>query len=370
MLADGIDVVSFGAGEPDFDTPQLVKDAAVAAMQAGDTKYTPRTAGQLRQAIADKLALENDIHVQSDQVLVTFGGKNALYMACQALIEPGQKVLIPVPYWNSYPEMVRLAGGEPVFLPTSPADNFKITPEQILKASQGANAIIINSPANPTGTTYTPEELSDIAQAVLKTDLSVFSDEIYEKLIYGSSKFVSFAALDDKLPQRTLTFNGLSKTFCMTGWRLGWVAGPPETIGAMKRLMSHATTNPVSFAQAGALAAYKSPDAPKIIETMRKEFDKRGRHMTERLNAINGITCPQPDGAFYCFCDVSNLYGRKIGQTTLRDSSSFAKAALESAEVALVPGTAFGEDRCVRLSFATSMSQIDKGLDRLEKMLK
>ena len=324
----------------------------------------------MRQAIAEKLAHENDIHIESDQVLVTFGGKNALYTACQALVEPGQKVLIPSPYWNSYPEMVRLAGGEPVFLPTSSANSFKITPDQVLQAAQGAGTIIINSPANPTGTTYTPQELSAIAQAVLETDLSVFSDEIYEKLVYGSSRFVSFAALDDRLPQRTLTFNGLSKTFCMTGWRLGWVAGPAEAIGAMKRLMSHATTNPVSFAQAGALAAYRSPDAPGIIEAMRKEFEKRGRHMTERLNAIDGVTCPQPDGAFYCFPDVSSLYGRTIGQTTLKDSSSFAEAALDSAKVALVPGVAFGEDRCVRLSFATSMGQIDKGLDRLEKMLK
>ena len=369
MQAEGIDVVNLGAGEPDFDTPQFIKDAAVKALQAGDTKYEPRSAAALRKAIAAKLARENALAVEADQVLVAFGGKNALYLACQALADPGEKVLIPAPYWVSYPEMVKLAGGKPVVLPTTRAGGFKITPRQVLDVADDARILILNSPSNPTGVSYTPEELADIAEAVLQTDLIVFSDEIYEKLIYGETRFVSFASLDPRLPERTLTFNGLSKTFSMTGWRLGWVAGPRDAIGAIDRLMSHSTTNPVSFAQAGALAAYIDPSAAEQVEAMRKEFERRGRHMAARLNAIDGVECVEPTGAFYCFPDVSVHYGRTIGGVEVTDSLGFAKASLEAAKVALVPGAPFGEDRCVRLSFAASMERIDEGIDRIEKLL-
>jgi len=370
MKADGIDVVSFGAGEPDFDTPQFIKDAAAAALQAGDTKYTPRRGAALREAIAAKLARENNIHVPPKQVLVTFGGKHALYAACQALIDPGDKVLIPGPYWTSYPEMVKLAGGRPVILHAPRERGFKITPQQVLEAADAAKVLIINSPSNPTGVTYTPQELAAIGQAVLETDLIVFSDEIYEKLIYGPTKFISFAALDSRLGERTLTFNGPSKTFAMTGWRLGWVAGPRDAIDAIDRLKSHETTNPVSFAQAGALAAYTSDESPRVIERMRREFQRRGEHMAGRLNAIGGVECVEPTGAFYCFPDVSAHYGRTLGGARVGDSQSFARAALERANVALVHGEAFGEDKCVRLSFAASMDDIDKGIDRLEKLLR
>jgi len=369
MKSEGIDVVSFGAGEPDFDTPEFIKEAAIAALRAGDTKYTPKTGKALQQAIADKLAAENGLAVTADQVIVTFGGKHALYAACQCLLAPGDKALIPAPYWVSYPEQVKLAGAEPVVLGASREAGFKITPDQILAAAKGAKVLLLNSPSNPTGVTYTPEELADLAQAVLQTDLIVFSDEIYEKLVYGEARFVSFASLDERLPERTITFNGLSKTFSMTGWRLGWAAGPEEAIAAMGRLLSHETTNPVSFAQAGALAAYTSPQAPEAVEAMRREFARRGAHLAERLGAIGGVECVPPTGAFYCFPDVSAHYGRSIGGIDVTDSMSFARAALEAANVALVPGAPFGEDRCVRLSFATSMEQIDKGMDRLEKLL-
>jgi len=369
MKADGIDVVSFGAGEPDFDTPQFIKDAAAEALQAGDTKYTPRQGAALQEAIAAKLARENNIHVSPGQILVTFGGKHALYAACQALIDPGEKVLIPAPYWTSYPEMVKLAGGRPVILRAGREQGFKITPRQVLDAADGAKMLIVNSPSNPTGVTYTPKELAAIAEVVLKTDLIVLADEIYEKLIYGRTKFVSFAALDDRLGERTLTFNGLSKTFSMTGWRLGWVAGPREAIDAIARLKSHETTNPVSFAQAGALAAYTSPEAPRAVEEMRREFERRGQHMAARLNAIEGVECIEPTGAFYCFPDVSAHYGRRLAGVRVNDSRSFAQVVLEEANVALVHGSAFGDDRCVRLSFAVSMDEIDRGIDRLEKLL-
>jgi len=373
MLGEGIDVVSFGAGEPDFDTPQFIKDAAISALLAGDTKYTPRAAAGLREAIARKLNSDNGMDLGPDQVVVTFGAKHALFAACQCLLNPGDKVLIPSPYWVSYPEMVRIAGGEPVFLKTDAASRFKITPQQILdavgQAGGRAKALILNSPSNPTGTCYSPKELRAIAEAVGQTDLVVLSDEIYEKLIYGRARFISFAAIDPRLSDRTLTFNGLSKTFAMTGWRVGWVAGPGEMISAIRRLMSHETTSPVSFAQAGALAAYTSPEAAAAVESMRKEFEKRGEHMAGRLNAIEGLRCLAPAGAFYCFPDVSAHFGRKLGSTDVTGSLTFAAAALAHAQVAVVPGEPFGEDRCIRLSFATSMEQIDKGLDRLEELL-
>ena len=369
MKAEGADVVSFGAGEPDFDTPQFIKDAAAAALAGGDTKYTPKAAKALKTAIADKLRRENGLTVGADHVLVTFGGKHALYAACQSLLDPGQKVLIPTPYWVSYAAQVKLASAEPVPLTTTRESGFKITPRQLLDAADGAKVLILNSPSNPTGVTYTPAELAALAEAVLQTGLIVFSDEIYEKLIYGQTQFVSFASLDDRLPERTITFNGLSKTFSMTGWRLGWAAGPKDVIGAMAKLLSHETTNPVSFAQAGALAAYTSPEAAPAVEAMRREFERRGAHLAGRLNALEGVECVEPTGAFYCFPDVSAHYGRTLGGVDVTDSMTFARAALEGVNVALVPGAAFGEDRCARLSFATSMEQIDEGLDRIEKLL-
>ncbi len=370
MKADGIDVVSFGAGEPDFETPDFIKSAARAAIDAGDTKYTPRCGADLKAAIVEKLRRENGLDLTPENILVTFGGKQALFNAFQVLLDPGDKVLIPVPYWVSYPEQVKLAGGECVFIPTGPEKGFKITPQDVLDHAGGAKIIVLNSPCNPTGVTYTPDELADIAKAVLDTDLIVFSDEIYEKLIYGDTRFVSFASLDERLIERTLTFNGLAKTFSMTGWRVGWSAGPTEVIGAMSTLASHQTNSPAGFCQAGALAAYTDPAAAGAIEAMRQQFEKRGRHMHERLTAIDGIACTEPTGAFYCFPDISVLFGRTFGSTTVQGSMDFAGAALEQAQVALVPGAAFGEDRCVRLSFATSLEQIDKGIDRLEKMLK
>ncbi|HOD84852.1 MAG: Aspartate aminotransferase [Planctomycetes bacterium ADurb.Bin126] len=369
LKAQGIDVVGFGAGEPDFDTPQFIKDACKAALDAGDTKYGPRQGAKLCQAIADKLARENDVHVKADQVVVTFGGKHALYDLCQVLLDPGDKVIIPAPYWVSYVEMVKLAGGENVIIHAGVENNFKITPDQLRQAAKGAKALILNSPSNPTGVTYTPAELKALADVVLETDLIVISDEIYEKLVYGDTKFVSFAALDPRLGERTITVNGLAKTYSMTGWRLGWVAGPKDVIGAIKRLMSHETTNPVSFAQAGALAAYTSPEAPATVEKMRREFERRGRHMARRLNEIPGVTCVEPTGAFYCFPDVSAHYGKTLGGIEVKTSADFSNAAIASANVAVVPGGAFGDDKCIRLSFATSMEQIDKGIDRLAKLL-
>jgi len=369
LISSGIDVVSFGAGEPDFDTPQFIKDATAEALQAGDTKYGPKSAKAVKEAIAAKLKRDNNLSYQVNQILVTVGAKHALALLCRVLLNPGEKVLVPSPYWVSYPEMIRLAGGRTTVLPTTRTGGFKITPDQIRDNAEDAKVLIFNSPCNPTGVTYTPEELAELARAVLETDLIVISDEIYEKLIYGDTRFVSLASLDPRLVERTITVNGLSKSFAMTGWRLGWFAGPAEVVDAAGRLMSHQTTNPVSFAQAGALAAYTDPQAEKIIEQMRREFEKRGRHIAQRLNAIDGVECIEPTGAFYVFPDVSAHYGRTLGGVKINGSMDLAQAALESVNVALVPGAPFGEDKCIRLSFATSMEQIDKGLDRLTELL-
>jgi aspartate aminotransferase len=263
MKAEGIDVVSFGAGEPDFDTPQFIKDAAKAALDAGDTKYNPRKLKALKQAICDKLARDNAVTASPDQVAVTFGGKHALYDAFQVLLNPGDKVLIPAPYWVSYPEQVKLAGGVPVAMPTRAESGFKITPRQVLDLAGDAKIIVLNSPSNPTGVTYTRDELAALAEAILKTGLAVFSDEIYENLVYGDTKFCSMAAVEPRLADRLIIFNGLAKAFSMTGWRLGWAVGPKDVIGAIDRLMSHETTNPVSFAVAGAYEAYTNPQSPR-----------------------------------------------------------------------------------------------------------
>jgi len=365
----GVDIVSFGAGEPDFDTPKFIKDAAIEALQSGDTKYTPRAAAALRKAIAEKLKRDNNLQYTPDQVVVTIGAKLAIELLCQILLDPGDKALLPAPYWVSYSDMIALAGAEPVILPASRADGFKITPQQILDNADGAKLLILNSPSNPTGVTYEPEELAEIAKAVLAADLVVISDEIYEKLIYGDTRFVSFASLDAALPERTVTVNGLSKSFAMTGWRLGWLAGPDRVADAVRRLMSHQTTNPVSFAQAGALAAYVDERSDAVVEQMRREFERRGAHMAARLNGIDGVECIRPTGAFYTFPDVSAHYGRTLGGVEITGSMSLAKAALESVNVAVVPGEPFGDDNCIRLSFATGMEQIDKGIDRLTELL-
>ena len=370
LKAKGIDIVGFGVGEPDFDTPQYIKDAAIAALKAGKTKYTA-TSGipELRKAIAEKLLRENNLKYMPEQIIVNIGAKHSVYESMQAVIDEGDEVILPAPYWVTYPETIKLAGGVMKVIQTDIANSYKITPEQLKKAITKKTAmLLINSPNNPGGFTYTPDELKAIAKVLEGTDIMVLSDEIYEKLIYGDTKFVSFASLSEDAYERTIAINGFSKTFAMTGWRLGYTAGPIEVIKAMDRLQSHMTQNPVSFVQAGGLAAFGDPH--NEVEKMRLEFEKRAKYMAGRLNAIEGVKCPQPTGAFYCFADVSAHYGRTIGGVKIQNSMDFASALLQQAGVALVPGGPFGCDKNVRLSFATSMGQITKGLDRIEKWLK
>jgi len=370
LKAQGRDVIAFGTGEPDFDTPDYIKDAAIKALKAGRTKYTA-AAGiiELRAAIAGKLQKENGLDYTPDQIIVNIGGKHALYEAMQAVLDPGDEVIVGTPYWVTYIEVIKLAQATAKIIQTEKTNSYKITPAQLKEAiTQKTVMLVINSPNNPGGFTYTPEELTAIAKVLEGTDVIVISDEIYEKLIYGDTRFVSFASLSDDAYNRTLTLNGFSKAFAMTGWRLGYTAGPLEVIKAMGRLQSHMTSNPVTFAQYAAITALDSL-ADQTIENMRAEFEHRGRYMAERLNSIKGVECCQPSGAFYCFPDVSNHFGRNINGVKINNSTDFAKALLEQANVALVPGLPFGCDDNVRLSFACSLEQIAEGLDRLEKWL-
>ena len=369
LKAQGRDIIGFGAGEPDFDTPDYIKEAAIKALKAGKTKYTPSSGTiELKKAIAEKLQKENGLQYKPEQIIVNIGAKHSVYEVMQAALDPGDEVILPAPYWVTYPETAKLAGATCKFVATSRETDYKITPEQLKKAITPKTAmLVINSPNNPGGFTYSPEELAALAKVLEGTNISVLSDEIYEKLIYGKTKFVSFASLSQDAFNRTLTINGFSKAFSMTGWRLGYTAGPLDVIKAMGRLQDQMTSNPVTFAQDAAIAALKQDTGE--VEKMRVEFERRGEYMAKRLNSIKGIICPQPTGAFYCFPDVSAHYGRTIKGVKINGSMDFAAALLEQAEVALVPGLPFGCDANVRLSFACSLEQITKGLDRIEKWL-
>jgi len=369
LAAQGIDIVSFGAGEPDFDTPDYIKDAAIKALKSGRTKYTA-TAGivELRNAIAAKLKAENGLNYTAEQIIVNIGAKHSIYEAMQAVLDAGDEVILPAPYWVTYPETIKLAGATAKIIQTDKKNSYKITPQQ-LKESLGKETamLVLNSPNNPGGFTYSPEELFALAKVLEGTKVIVLSDEIYEKLVYRGTKFVSFASLSTDAYNRTLTVNGFSKAFAMTGWRLGYTAGALEIIKAMERLQSHMTQNPVAFAQYAAIAALGDPDGS--VEKMRGEFERRGKYMAERLNNIKGVVCPEPTGAFYCFPDVSSHYGRTINGMKINGSMDFAKGVLEQANVAIVPGLPFGCDENIRLSFACSLEQIAKGVDRIEKWL-
>ncbi|MBW7988903.1 MAG: pyridoxal phosphate-dependent aminotransferase [Planctomycetes bacterium] len=370
LKAQGADVVGFGAGAPDFDTPEYIKEAAIEALKAGKTKYTAASGLiELRAAIAEKFKKDNGLDYKPEQVIVNIGGKHSVYEAMQAVLDPGDEVILGTPYWVTYPETIKLAGAVMKVVQTDKENSYKMTPSQLKEAITDKTAmVLINSPSNPGGFTYTPEELKAIAEVLEGTDVMVLSDEIYEKLIYGDTRFVSFASLSEDAYNRTLTLNGFSKTFSMTGWRLGYTAGPLEVIKAMGRLQSHMTSNAVTFGQYAAIAALGEP-AEEAIESMRVEFERRGKYMVERLNGIEGVECPESTGAFYCFPDVSGHYGRNINGAQINGSMDFAKALLEQTNVALVPGLPFGCDNNVRLSFACSLEQITKGLDRLEEWL-
>jgi len=373
LKKSGVDVVGFGAGEPDFDTPTFIKDAAKVALDKGQTKYTPTPClPELKQAIAEKFNKENGLAYKPEQITTGAGGKHCLYMAFMAVLNAGDEVIIPTPYWVSYPEQVKLAGGVSKFVAGEEKNGFKITPAQ-LEAAIGpkTRVVLINSPSNPGGHMYSPDELRGLAEVLAKhPDLIVFSDEIYEKLVYDGNKFVSFATLHPSLLDRTLTFNCHSKSFAMTGWRMGYIGGPKPAIDAINKLQSQMTSHVTSFCQIPGAVALNDPRGAESIEQMRRQFEKRGKHMWERLTALPKVTCVRPQGAFYCFPNIGAYVGKKAGSAQISDAISFASALLEQNHVAVVPGNDSGFDTHVRLSFATSMEQIDKGIDRIAEFLK
>ncbi|MGE5588463.1 MAG: pyridoxal phosphate-dependent aminotransferase [Clostridia bacterium] len=369
MRSQGADIVNFSLGEPDFDTPGHIKDAAVEAVKAGFTKYTP-TAGilELRTAICEKLRADNGLTYSPQEVLVSCGAKHSIFNAVFALCDEGDEVIIPSPYWVSYPEMVYLAGGDPVFVEGDMERGFKVSASAIERAiGPRTRAVILNSPCNPTGSVYSRDELGEIADVAVAHGVVVISDEIYEKLTYGDAEHVSIASLGRQIRDLTIVVNGVSKTYAMTGWRIGYAAGPREIIRAMETIQGHVTSNPTSISQKAAIAGLTGDKEP--VEGMRREFAKRRDYMVRRLNGMPGLVCPVPEGAFYAFPDVSHYFGRKLGSVEIRDSTAFAEALLRHAHVAVVPGVAFGNDSCVRLSYATSMERIAEGLDRLEEAL-
>ncbi|MDF5707465.1 MAG: pyridoxal phosphate-dependent aminotransferase [Nostoc sp. S4] len=361
LKAEGIDVCSFSAGEPDFDTPVHIKAAAAKALDEGKTKYGA-AAGEpkLREAIARKLKTDNGLDYKSENVIVTNGGKHSLYNLIVALIDPGDEVIIPAPYWLSYPEMVTLAGGVSVIVRTDATTGYKITPEQLRKAiTPKTKLFVLNSPSNPTGMVYTPDEIKALAEVIVDADIFAVSDEIYEKILYDGAEHISIGSLGKEIFQRTLISNGFAKAYSMTGWRLGYLAGPVEIIKATSSIQGHSTSNVCTFAQYGAIAALESPQ--DCVEEMRQAFAKRRQVMLDRLNAIPGLSTAKPDGAFYLFPDIS-----KTGLKSLE----FCDALLEEHQVAVIPGIAFGADDNIRLSYATDLATIEKGMDRLEKFVK
>ena len=357
MKAEGIDVCGFGAGEPDFDTPEHIKQAAIAALESGFTKYTP-SAGlpELRQAISDKLEADNQLSYRPSQVVVSSGAKHSCYNAILATCQPGDEVLIPSPYWVSYPDMVRLAGAEPVIVQTSERNGWKMRASDFENAmTPRTKMVILNSPGNPTGSVYTREELEGIVEVAAEEDIYILSDEIYEKLVYDDTKHVSIASISKEAYDLTITVNGFSKAYAMTGWRLGYLAAAEAVAKAVDNIQSHSTSHPCSFAQKGALAALKGDQ--QALGDMRDEFAMRRDYMFDRITKIPNITAVKPQGAFYILVNVSQLG---------LSSQNFADRLLSKANVAVVPGAAFGDDRTVRLSYATSIDIIKKGLDRFQ----
>ena len=361
MKAEGIDVCSLSTGEPDFDTPEHIKAAAKEALDAGKTKYGP-VAGepQLKAAIARKLQSDNNLNYQPENILVTNGGKHSLYNLMMAVIEPGEEVIIPAPYWLSYPEMVKLASGKPVIVRTDASTGYKITPEQLTRAiTPKTKLFVLNSPSNPTGMVYTRAEIKALAEVIVDRDILVVADEIYEKIIYDGAQHVSIGSLGKEIFDRTLISSGFAKAYSMTGWRVGYLAGPIELIKATSTIQGHSTSNVCTFAQYGAIAALES--SQESVEKMRQAFAQRRQVIFELLDAVPGISCIKPDGAFYMFVNIS-----KTGMNSLE----FCDAFLEQQQVAVIPGIAFGADDHIRLSYATDLGTIKKAVERLDKFVR
>jgi aspartate aminotransferase len=369
MRSEGIDVIGFGAGEPDFDTPEHIREAGIQAIRDGFTRYTA-TGGidELKDAVVSKLKRDDGLTYARNQILISCGGKHSLYNIFQALLDPGDEVIIPAPYWVSYPEQVKLCGATPVFVQTSEHEGFRLHRGLLERAvTPRTKILVLNSPSNPTGAALTRTELEGLAAMAVEQGFWILSDETYEQLVYDGYRHVSIASLGNQVYARTLLVNSLSKAYAMTGWRVGYAAGPPEIIAAMDGLQSQMTSNPTSIAQRAAVAALLGPQEPTHL--MREEFARRRRYIVDRLNAMPGVRCLNPEGAFYVFPNVSGLYGKGFAGTVVKNSTEFSAFLLEAARIAVVPGVEFGSDSHVRISYATSMGNIQKGMDRMASAL-
>jgi len=369
MREQGIDVISFSAGEPDFDTPDHIKKAATDALGKGQTKYTPASGlPALRKAIAAKFLKDNGLTYDPAQIVVSCGAKHSLYNVMQAILEEGDEAIIPAPYWVSYPAMVKCAGATPVIVNTQEKNGLKMTADELRKAiTERTKCLILCSPSNPTGMVYSEAELKAVAEVCLEKDILVISDEIYEKLVFGVP-FASIATVAPRLRDKCVVVNGASKAYAMTGWRIGYAAGPKDIMTAVGRMQSQSTSNATSIAQYATIAALEGDQS--CVEKMRLEYAKRRDYIVGRLRKIPGVSCGEPQGAFYVFPNVSSLYGKKYQGKAITGSTMMAETLLEKAHIATVPGGGFGADAYIRLSYATSMEKIEKGLDRLEKFVK
>lgn len=369
MQAEGIDVIGFGAGEPDFDTPEYIKEAAIRAIREGFTKYTaPAGIDELRDAVVTKLKRDNGLEYSREEVIASVGSKQALYNLAMVLFDRGDEVIIPAPYWVSYPEQVRLANATPVFAVTREEEGFRLKREDVERVVSGrTKALIINSPCNPTGAVIDTEELRAIAELAVEKDFYLISDEAYEALIYDGMKHVSLATFGEEVKARTFVVGAVSKTYSMTGWRLGYAAGPKEIVKVMADLQSHLNSGPTSITQKAAVAALLGPQ--ECVEEMRRAFDQRRRYMLEQLRAIPGVSCVTPQGAFYAFPNVSALYGKRGKGRKINGSTALASYLLQEARVTVIPGADFGSDKHIRLSYCLSLEQIGEGLSRMAKAL-
>ena len=370
LKAEGVDVLDFALGEPDFPTPANIRAAAARAMEAGHTHYTPAPGiPELRQAIAEHYTRHHGLKTAAAEVVVSNGAKHSIHNALMAVCGPGDEVIIPAPYWVSYADLVKLTGAIPIIIPTTEAEGFKLSPAKFLAAvTPRTRLMMINSPSNPTGVVYARAELEALADAVLTTDVGVLSDEIYEQLLYGDAQATCFATLRPGLAERTITVSGVSKTYAMTGWRIGWSVAPAAVSRFMADLQSQETSNPCSISQYAALEAVRGPQ--EAVAAMLAAFRERREYVLERIEALPGVTCVPPGGAFYAFMNVSAHFGRTLGGQPIPDSTAFCLAALASAGVALVMGSAFGAEGYARLSFATDLTTLGRGFDALERFLK
>ncbi|WP_346887194.1 pyridoxal phosphate-dependent aminotransferase [Clostridium sp. UBA1056] len=366
MKAEGIDVIGFGAGEPDFNTPKNIQQAAIKAIEAGQTRYTAASGIiELKEAIVNKLKRDNSLTYKTSQIIISTGAKQCLANVFQAILNPGDEVLIGAPYWVSYPELVQLADGVATFVETQESNSFKLTVEALEKAvNDKTKAMILNSPNNPTGTAYTKEELEKIATFAQKHDIIIISDEIYEKLLYGESGHISIASLSEDAYNRTIVINGVSKAYAMTGWRIGYAAASEKITSLMSNIQSHTTSNPCSISQYASVEALNGDQSE--VERMKQEFKKRRDFMVDRINSINNLSCVKPEGAFYVMVNISKVLNKEVDGKLIKDSLTFSDLLLEKEKVAVIPGIAFGVDDFIRLSYATSMENIEKGLNRIE----